>query len=182
MTTTPPPSDPSGQQWPVPPPSGYPMPEAPPRGPRPRGVEISFWLWIINLALGAISSLVALTQIDRIRAEAVSTALAQNPTLDRSMIENVSTGVVIGAVVVGLLFVAAGLVFAFLMRGGRNWARIVLAVLGGLGVLFGLFGLAGSTGPVLVASFVQLLLVLGAVVTMFGSAANAWFRPGRPGF
>jgi hypothetical protein len=179
MTTIPPPSDPRGQQWSPPPPGGYPVPL---RGPRPRSVEISFWLWIISLILGAAGSVAALTQLDRIRAEAINRALAQNPTLDQSMTQSVVTGVLIGAVAVALLFVVAELVFVFLMRGGRNWARIVLAVFGGLSVLFGLVGLAGTAGPVLVASFVQLLLVVAAIATMFGPAANAWFRPRRPGF
>lgn len=154
--------------------------EAPSRGPRPRIVEISFWIWIINLALGGIAILVALTQIDRLRVEAINSAVASDPTLDRSMIESVATGVLIATVVVGLLCVAVGFVLVFLMRGGRNWARIVLAVLGGLIVLFGLFGLTNATGPALAISVVQLLLLVTAIATMFGRAANAWFRPRRP--
>ncbi|MBW0009328.1 MAG: hypothetical protein JO063_04270, partial [Pseudonocardiales bacterium] len=99
---------------------------------------------------------------------------------DQSTIESATTaGFIIGSVL-GLLVVAAELVFVFLMRGGRNWARIVLAVLGGLGVLLGLIGLAiggGSiTGPL------PLLLLIGAIVTMFLPPANAWFQPRRPGF
>ncbi|MDQ3762251.1 MAG: hypothetical protein M3460_11355 [Actinomycetota bacterium] len=179
----PPPSELPGRQSPVPPPppGSYQVPAAPARGPRPRGVEISFWLWIVNLTLGVIGSLSALTQIDRLRAEAINSAVAQNPTLDRSLIESVATGVLIGTVLVGLLFIAIGFVFVFLMRGGRNWARIVLAVLGGLTVLLVLFGLTNATGPVLV-TYVQLLLLVGAIATMFGPAANAWFRPRNPGF
>jgi hypothetical protein len=144
-------------------------------------VVISFWLWIINLTLNAVGSLVALTPFDRIRAEVINRALEQDPALDRSTIENLSTGVLVGAIVVVLTFVVAEFVFVFLMRGGRNWARIVLAVLGGLSVLLGMIGLAGTTGPVLAVSGIQLLLVVVAIVTMFGPAPNAWFRPRRPG-
>jgi hypothetical protein len=181
---TPPPSSPHGQQRPVPPPppSGYPAPGAPLREPRPRTVEISFWLWIVNLALGAIGSAVALAQIDQVRTDAINKAIAQNPTMDRSVISSVATGVLIGSVAVGLLFIAVGLLFVFLMRGGRNWARIVLAVLGSLSVLFGSIGLVSDTGPMLVAAVLQLLLVAGAIATMFVPAANAWFRSRRPRF
>ncbi len=160
------------------------MPEAfgaPARAARPRMVEISFWIWIVNLAFGGITILVALTQIDRLRSETINSAVAGNPTLDRSVIESAATGVLVGTIVVGLLCVAVGFVFVFLMRGGRNWARIMLAVLGGLIVLLRLFGLTITTGPVLAISVVQLLLLTVAIVTMFGRAANAWFRPRHPG-
>src|SRR6476661_10371243 len=76
---------------PPPPPGGYPVPEAfgaPARAARPRMVEISFWIWIVNLAFGGISILVALTQIDRLRSETINSAVAGNPTLDRSVIES----------------------------------------------------------------------------------------------
>lgn len=188
MTTSPPPPDQSGspgQQWPMPPPppSDYSVPPSiPVRGPRPRVVEISFWLWIIDLVIAVIGCVVAFSQLDRIRAEAINRVLVQTPTLDRGSIENVATAVLIGTVAVVLLFVIAEIVFVFLMRGGRNWARIVLAVVGGLGVLFEIIGLAGLTGSMLAVALAQLLLILGAIATMFAPAANAWFRPRRTGF
>jgi len=166
MTSNPPSPDPRGQL----------------RGPRPKEVEISFWLWIATVVLGLVSVLVTYPQIDRIRADAINEALAQDPTLDRSLIESVTTGALVAGIVIGLLIVVAELVFVFLMRGGRNWARIVLAVLGGLGVLFGLIGLAGATGSMLAIAVPQLLLLIGAIVAMFLPAANAWFRPRQPSF
>jgi hypothetical protein len=78
-------------------------------------------------------------------------------------------------VVLGLLFVAAGVSCALLMRGGRNWARVVLTVVGSLSVLF----LIGPVVTPLQALF-QLLLVVGAIVMMFQRPANEWFRPRRP--
>lgn len=182
MTATPPPSDSRDQQWPAPqpPPSGGSAPGGPPpRGPRPRTVEISFWLWMVILTFGAVSTLIALTQIERLRTEAINQMVAEDPTLDRAAIESVANGALIGTVVVGLAFVVLGFLFAFLMRGGRNWARIALAVLGGLAVLVGLLGLVTVSGPTAVTSLIQLLLVVGAIATMFGSQANAWFRRPR---
>jgi hypothetical protein len=179
MTAIPPSSDAGGQQWPAPSPGGYQAPAAPPRGPRPRVVEISFWLWVVYLALTAIGVLVAFTQLDGVQAEVVN-RLAEDPSLDRALIERVVTGVFVGVLVTILVFVVAAFILALLMRGGRNWARIVLAVLGGLAVLLGLFGLAGNAGPVLGAGLLPLLLLIGAIATMFSSAANTWFRPRRP--
>lgn len=165
----------------MPPPSGgYPAGQAPLRGIRPKEVEISFWLWITSVVLGVIGAVVTYPQIQQLQAEAIDQALAQDPALDRSSVESITAAALIGGIVIGLLFVVAQLVFVFLMRGGRNWARIVLAVLGGLSVLLGLIGLAGAAGSTGASSLLQLLLLVGAIVTMFLPAANAWFRPRSP--
>ncbi len=165
----------------MPPPSGgYPAGQAPLRGAPPKEVEISFWLWIASMVLGVVGALITYPQIKQLQADAIERELAQNPTLDRSSIESITSGALIGGIVIGLLFVVAQLIFVFLMRGGRNWARIVLAVIGGVSVLFGLIGLAGATGSTGASSLLQLLLLAGAIVAMFLPAANAWFRPRRP--
>lgn len=143
---------------------------------RPKEVEISFWLWITNLVLGLLGLVLLYTQRDQIRAEMINNLLAQDPTADRSVVESVAAAALVVGVVFVLLFVAAGLIFVFLMRGGRNWARIALAVLGGLLVLVSLTGLAGATGASAVTGLPQFLLLIGAIVTMFMPAANAWFR------
>lgn len=146
---------------------------------RPKEVVFSFWLWIGTFVLGVVGILPVFTQFDQLRAEAIDQALAQDPTLDRSSIESIATGALVTGAVMVLLFVVAELVVVFLMRGGRNWARIVLAVLGGLGVLF---WLAVTIGAGSAAGLLQLLVLIGAIVTMFLPAANAWFRPRQPGF
>ncbi|MBV9143415.1 MAG: hypothetical protein JO115_21270 [Pseudonocardiales bacterium] len=155
------------------PPGDYPTGQAPLRGTRPKEVEISFWLWIATFVLGVLGLSVTYSQV---RAQMVDQALAQNPTVDQSMVERFTTAVFVVVLLVG----AIELLFVFLMRAGRNWARIVLAVIGGIGVFAGLFGLVAGAGSV--AGLLQLLLLIGAMVTMFLPAANAWFRPRRPGF
>ncbi|HKR49508.1 MAG TPA: hypothetical protein VJT72_08000 [Pseudonocardiaceae bacterium] len=159
-----------------PPSGGYPAGPAPLRGARPKEVEISFWLWISTGVFGVIGVIGMYVQRDQLRTELINSLLAQDSTADRSTVESLATAGSVAAIVIGLLFVAAQVLSAFLMRGGRNWARIVLAVLGGLVVLFGLLSLtAGSVGGLL-----QLVILIGAIVTMFLPAANAWFRPHSP--
>jgi len=68
------------------------------------------------------------------------------------------------------------------MYKGRNWARTVRAVFGGLRLLSLPIVLIGLTGALLVIGVLQLPLLIGAIVTMFLPAANAWFRPRQPGF
>ena len=177
MTTSLPPSN----SVPPPPSDVYPSPEVPhravpPRAPRPKGLEISFWLWITYLTIGASNAVIGFIQRDRNRAEAINVVVAQYPGMERAMIESLATGVVLGMVVLGLLFAVAGLSLALLMRGGRNWARIALPVLGCLSILV----MIGPVGTDLQALF-QLLLLVGAIVMMFQRPVNEWFRPRRPG-
>lgn len=68
------------------------------------------------------------------------------------------------------------LILAYLMRGGRNWARIVPAVLGGLGLVSGLYGLSSVAGLQLLLSLLNGVVLLAALVTMFLPGANPWFR------
>jgi hypothetical protein len=73
------------------------------------------------------------------------------------------------------------LMFVLFMRSGKNWARIVLAVLSGLWLVTTLFGIAAATGVGIVLDLVQVALVVGAVYFMFRPAANAFFAPRRVG-
>lgn len=91
-------------------------------------------------------------------------------------------------VVIGLVLLALVVATVFQMRKGRNWARIVLAVLGGLSALSLLLGFAnagsllglGGLGVLSVLiSVVQLVLLLGAILLMFRGGANAYFAAGR---
>src|SRR3954447_13082363 len=107
MTPIQPPSDPRGEQRPAPL-DGCQATEAPSRGPRPSSVEISFWIWITYLMIGAINAVVGFIQRDRNRAEAIDAVIAQYPAMDRATIKSIATVVVVGVAVVGLLIVAVG--------------------------------------------------------------------------
>jgi hypothetical protein len=160
MAASSPPSDPGDQQWQEsqPRPGGDQMPAAPHQGLRPRPVEASFWLWIGYLALDAVLGGVAFL------------------TVDPSVVPREG----IAMLVVALLVDLAMLIFAFHLRAGRNWARIVLAAFGSLRLLFLLFALlAGAAGGLFAA--ILLLLVGAAMVTMFVPTANPWFRPRQSG-
>lgn len=187
MTT---PQDPPGQPPEQAPPvfPGYPGSTPPtggvvpsgPVGPRPKEVDYSFWLWVTNFALGLVGLIFFVGEFDTIRATAMEEARRQGGAIDEAQLESITTTALIIAVIIGVLFSALQVLFAYFMRKGRNWARIVLAVFGGLGVLSGLYSLATESGGQLALSMISLLVVIGAIVTMFLAAANPWFRP-RPG-
>jgi hypothetical protein len=91
-----------------------------------------------------------------------------------------ATEILAGAVAVDVLM----LVFVVVMQsgGGRNWARVVLAVLSGLRLSAALFVLilfrAGISGARVGFAVLLLILLAAAVVTMSMPAANAWFALG----
>ncbi|MGH3902776.1 MAG: hypothetical protein ACRDTE_01030 [Pseudonocardiaceae bacterium] len=163
----------------MPPPTGG-FVRSGPVGPRPKEVDYSFWLWVTNFALGLVGLIFFVGEFDTIRDTALEEARRQGGAIDDAQLESITTTALIIAVIIGVLFSALQVLFAFFMRKGRNWARIVLAVFGGLSVLSGLYSLATASGGQLALSMISLLVVIGAVVTMFLAAANPWFRP-RPG-
>ena len=80
--------------------------------------------------------------------------------------------------VVALIFIGLQLLFIWFAWQGRNWARIVLWVLGGLAVLSGLIGLAGpgTTGLLTTLSLVQTLLIAVGIVALALKPSNEWYR------
>ncbi|WP_147262025.1 hypothetical protein [Blastococcus sp. TF02A-26] len=166
---------PYGQQ-----PYGYaPAPSAgwggPPPEPmeRPQTVRIGIGAFVATLLLGLISSIVQLSDTD----DFVEQIMDADPSITRDTAEAALTvGIVIGLLVVGLQAL-----FIWFAWTGRNWARIVLFVLGGLGVFSGLVGLAGS-GATNVSGFLTSLGVFSLLLTIVGIVALAlkpsseWYR------
>jgi len=171
------------QGWQGQPPYGYatapsaPGPHFAPEAPeRPTTVRVGIGAFIATLILGVISSLVQFSDIDGLVAQAV--AIANDPAVTEDVIR---AGIVVGGVI-GLLLVGLQALFIWLAWQGRNWARIVLLVLGGLSVLFGLSALSGAGGGVAGSGFLDSLSVFSLLLTLVGVVALAlrpsseWYR------
>jgi hypothetical protein len=167
----------------APPPYGYaPAPSAPggyfpQEAPeRPTTVRVGIGAFLATLILGLIASLVQFSDIDGLVAQAV--AVANDPAVTEDVLR---AGVVVGAVI-GLLLVALEALFIWLAWKGRNWARIVLLVLGGLSVVFGLGALSGVGAGVAGSGFLDSLSVFSLLLTIVGVVALAlrpsseWYR------
>jgi hypothetical protein len=167
---------------------GFPAPGAGGgRGTAPKEVETSFRLWLAAIAVSLIGSIIAFLSLDAITNAALGQSGLDSSALTPEVTAAARVGAVIGAVI-GLLILALQVAVVFQMRKGRNWARILLAVLGGLSVLFGLLGLfsAGTTLSIgalgvisLLLSAVQIILIVGAILFMFRGAANPYFGSRR---
>src|SRR3712207_5781041 len=154
------------QGWQGQPPYGYaaapsaPGHHFPPEAPeRPTTVRVGVGAFMATLILGLIGSLVQFSGLEDLVAQEV--ARASDPVITEDVIR---AGLVVG-VVIGLLLVALEALFIWFAWKGRNWARIVLIVLGGLSAVFGLAGLGTATAS---TGFLDSLSVISLLLTIVG--------------
>ena len=148
--------------------------------PVPQLINVSRWLWIASASIGMARFVAQLFD----RETLVSEARRQNPALGQDQIDaGVNGGILFGLLLATVILVAYTRL-ANAMARGRNWARIVLTVLGAASVAFGLFrliawgsGIAARFGvtmqPVdLGATFVTTVLDAAAIVLMYRASAH----------
>jgi hypothetical protein len=182
------PSGDPGQGWNAPPappaqypgyspapaaPSGY---GAPPAMERPFAVRAGIGAFIASLILSLIGSIVVFASFDSLVATTLDT-----PGVDPSLGEDFIRSTLIAGAVIGLLFVALEVMFLWFAWNGRNWARIVLWVLGGLSVVsslasFGMGSAPGQTGFLTALNVFALLLIVAGIVLLAMKPANEWYR------
>ncbi|PRY37753.1 hypothetical protein LY71_12324 [Geodermatophilus tzadiensis] len=191
---------PPGQGWQNPPPQGPPPPGPPPQGrpgppsgyapapsapgpqfpsaapERPTPVRVGIGAFLAAFILGLVASAVQFSDLDGLVAQA--SAAADDPAITEDVVR---AGIVVGAVI-GLLLTALQALFIWLAWKGRNWARVVLLVLGGLSVLLGLSALSGTGGGIAGSGFLDSLSVFSLLITLVGVVALAvrpsseWYR------
>ena len=150
------PSAPQGQEW-----------DGPPSAPteRPTTVKAGIGCFVANVVLSLIGLLLLLTDMDGYKADLAEAS--GTPLTD----DQVSTAVTFGIGVTVLILAAFAVVIWFAWQ-GRNWARIVLWVLGGISVLFGLLG----AGTMTVLSAIGLVLTIAGIVLLALKPSNQWYR------
>jgi hypothetical protein len=159
-----------------------------PAGPpaRPTSVTLAFFAWLLMTALSLLSLIFVLTS--PIWDQAVDAGLRAADTngvsIDASTLVNTAK---ITSVVGFLIGAGLYLLFAFKMRAGRNWARVVLTVIGALGVLSAVLPTYRSVtvnGTTYVVQnygihWISLALLVAALVLMFVPASNAYFTASK---
>lgn len=161
------------------------------RGPaptRPQTVSLALGLWMAILVVSIASSVLLFTggYYNEIQAALDSAGLSDASS---AFVMQTSKNILIIAALVGLvvsLFIY--LFFGLKMWVGRNWARIVLTVLGGLAVVSGAAGssvdslsdvaVARPEGSVILG-WVSVALAVAAIITMYMPASNNYFRESK---
>jgi hypothetical protein len=143
---------------------------------RPQAVKLGVGAFLASTLLGVLGAIVTFAQFDQLVDQALVDQGLDPATLD----DAATAAAVTTGVVVALVFVGLQLLFIWFAWQGRNWARIVLWVLGGLSLLSGIITLAGgstgSSGLLTTLSLVQTLLILVGVAALAQKPANAWYR------
>ncbi|WP_127783445.1 hypothetical protein [Rhodococcus sp. X156] len=156
-----------------------PMPGSNDPGQQPRtvpaDVDKAWKLWLASIVIGLIGTVVGLLATDRDKLKQDLIAEGSAP----ADVDAVVNATVVSIAVIGLIILALQLLFVFKMRAGRNWARIVLTVLGVVGVLSSVFSLSQGSGLAAVVNLVSAVVVVAAIVLMYRPAAKAYFSPQR---
>ncbi|ATY16485.1 hypothetical protein CU254_20130 [Amycolatopsis sp. AA4] len=151
-------------------PSAEPPAEAP---PRPGVITGAFWAFVAATLVGLVGAVVLFFARDAL-ADAMRRANGQNAArlTDAQIDQAVTIGIVVGAVI-AIAIALLRLLFAFKLRAGRNWARIVLTVLTALQVLSLLAGQSTVVG------YVSTALAVVGVVLSFLPDANQYFAAAK---
>jgi heme/copper-type cytochrome/quinol oxidase subunit 2 len=131
----------------------------------PLTIVLAFWGWVVTAAIRLIGAVVAITTrqsvVDALN-EANLTSGPQSHPLPEDQIQLTANLIVGGNVVVSALVAGLFLLFAFKLRAGRNWARILLIFAALVDLL--LFVQSGSFS---VISVVSALIAIATIVLSY---------------
>ncbi|MCZ4077653.1 hypothetical protein O1W68_06845 [Rhodococcus sp. H36-A4] len=126
----------------------------------PDTVRYSFICWVVVTVVGIIGGIAVLIGPGAAALSGISEA------------DGMSTGALAGGGIIAIVLALIQLWLAFRMRAGRNWARIVLTIVG-VAYLLSVFSGGGVAG---IFNWIYLVVFVAAVVLMFVPASGAFFR------
>jgi hypothetical protein len=127
----------------------------------PSQLVASFWCYVVAALVGVVGGLLVLTEKPQILDALRTSNVQQGSKLTETDLQNLANASIAIAVVIALVIAALYVFFAFKLKAGRNWARIVLTIIAVLALLSLLLGRGGS-----ILSFVgEVAAVIGAVLS-----------------
>ncbi|HEY2766358.1 MAG TPA: hypothetical protein VGJ13_20455 [Pseudonocardiaceae bacterium] len=142
----------------------------------PGVVRCSFWLWMGSVAVGLLVTAYSVSKFDQLRGLLEGQVRARRPEIGIELLDRaVDTTLYVGLAGTTTVILVQ-LLLAVLMRSRRNWARIILALMGALGIAGMTFSLVTVDQQVQIALPLQAALIVIAIVLMFAPGAGTWFR------
>lgn len=146
--------------------------------PRPATVRFAFWLIMagsaIALAMFVSALVIGADELDR----SVRESLAEDGLYTEADVRSTKLFAIVAFSVMLAVAMALFVVFGFVMRSGRNWARVTLTVLLAIGMLVALgLALAPVFLPVRLLAVAMFPLNIAVVVAMFQRSAGTYFDP-----
>lgn len=131
----------------------------------PKEVVASFWCYIGGAVVVLLGGLLAIGQKQAI----LDTLRSTNTTgATESQLEAAANLVVIVAIVISVILTGLYVLFAYKLKAGRNWARIVLTVLAALTLL----NLVTTRGGSAVGYIGELAVIVGCVLSYLPNASG----------
>jgi hypothetical protein len=128
----------------------------------PREITWSFWCYVAAAVISLVGGLISLGS----RQTFLNALRNNNHTLTDSQIQAAASVAVAVAVVFAVIFAGLYVLFAFKLRAGRNWARIVLTIIAALDLLGVVTGQAGSA----IGYIGALAAIVGCVLSYLASS------------
>lgn len=143
---------------------------------RPKAVDSAFQAVLAGIAISAVATVVTVLLDKALLTTWVTESLDTLPADQRP---SVSTMVSAMQVLLGLsiaIFAGLFVLFAYKMRAGRNWARILLTIYTGFGV-WGFLTAMASSGPELelMWNLAEVAFGVTAVIYMFRPESTKYF-------
>jgi hypothetical protein len=140
---------------------------------RPGTVEGAFWAFIASTVIGLVGGLLIFANRDAIATTLRDSNRRSGGSLTDAQIDQAVNVTMIVALVIAVIISALYLLFAFKLRAGKNWARIVLTVITALQLISLLAGQATIGGYISVAA-----AIIGVVLS-FLTPSNAYFAAAK---
>jgi len=134
----------------------------------PSHVNIAFWLYVAAAALSIVSLIISLATLGPQREAAQRQLEASGQPVSGSTLDAIITAGVVISVIFAIIWVAVYVLFAFFMKRGANWARIVLTILAALSLL----NILSSYG----VGALQALAAIVATILIWLRPANEYFQ------
>ncbi|MDQ3761842.1 MAG: hypothetical protein M3460_09110 [Actinomycetota bacterium] len=147
--------------------------------PRPRVIELSYWLWLGACLVGVITAAATLPYFGELQAAVLLMVEQQFPHETPATREEVATVTVTTLMGAGVAIILVQLAFAITMHSGRGWARFVLVLLTLLGMLYNVAVFATAPTVSQVGLLTSTVLMVIAVVLMLRPDARTWFAQRR---
>jgi hypothetical protein len=147
--------------------------------PRPRAIDVSYWLWLGACLVGVITAAATLRYFGELQAAVLSIVERQFPGETPATREEVATAALATLIGSGVLVILAQTAFAMAMHSGRGWARFALILPTLLGALYSvaMFGTAPTMTKAGLLTTTALMVI--ATVPMFLPGTRAWFAQRR---
>ncbi|MEV4416235.1 hypothetical protein [Catellatospora sp. NPDC049609] len=130
----------------TPPPSGYPVSQAPGAGPRPTTVSVSSLLLYLTSALLVVSAALSVYTYSSLSAAAIEDIYKQAGA-DATLAESTATmtlAIAYGSAAITVVLAVFFVVLGLFIGKGKQWARITTWVVGGIGLCCCGLGLASQ--------------------------------------